>query len=359
MSMKSFGRFCSGPILARARAEEQHQLAAFELARPAQPPPPFRHCAHGCAAGAGADHHDVALRMVRHQEAGAERADHVDLVALLQIAHVVARDAAHRVALMVLEHALDRQRQVVVARPLAVARTGDRVLARVVRATGGIDARRHDADRLAFEHRERRRAEVEHDVVRVVVAADLGHAHVAGDRRRDRLLRRLRAVEVGIGVRRRPGRQLRAELRRVEDGDAGLLGDRRGGRRRERRLGFDGGAFGQLGGRQLVGQHVPAELRFEAVGAAARHPAPVVDGAGRARRDAGVALLALRDVDDVVARVVRDRADRAGGLAGVAADADLRVDQVLPDDPAVGHVHARLLPRFRKSARTRSRSAGG
>ena len=34
-------------------------------------------------------------------------------------------------------------------------------------------------------------------------------------------------------------------------------------------------------------------------------------------------------VDDVVAGVVRDRADRAGLLAGVAADADLGVDQVL------------------------------
>src|SRR4029079_14994744 len=33
---------------------------------------------------------------------------------------------------------------------------------------------------------------------------------------------------------------------------------------------------------------------------------------------------------DVVARVVRDRIDRARFLAGVAPDADLRVDQMLP-----------------------------
>ncbi len=51
----------------------------------------------------------------------------------------------------------------------------------MVRAAFGIGARRHHADALAFEHRERHRAEVEHDVVRVVLAADLGDAHVADD----------------------------------------------------------------------------------------------------------------------------------------------------------------------------------
>jgi hypothetical protein len=35
---------------------------------------------------------------------------------------------------------------------------------------------------------------------------------------------------------------------------------------------------------------------------------------------------------------VRDRTDRAGILAGVAADADLWVDQVLPDDSGVGQI---------------------
>ena len=61
------------------------------------------------------------------------------------------------------------------------------------------------------------------------------------------------------------------------------------------------------------------------------HLAPVVDRAGRARRDAGVARVALRGVDDVVARVVRDRVDRARLLARVAANADLGVDEVLAD----------------------------
>jgi len=41
----------------------------------------------------------------------------------------------------------------------------------MVRTTVGVDSRRDDADRLALEHRKRRRPEVEHDVVRVVVAA--------------------------------------------------------------------------------------------------------------------------------------------------------------------------------------------
>jgi hypothetical protein len=38
-----------------------------------------------------------------------------------------------------------------------------------VRPAVSIDARRHDADRLPFEHRERHRAEVEHDVVGLVM----------------------------------------------------------------------------------------------------------------------------------------------------------------------------------------------
>ena len=37
--------------------------------------------------------------MVRHQEAGAEGADHLNPVAQLQVAHVVAGHASHRVAL--------------------------------------------------------------------------------------------------------------------------------------------------------------------------------------------------------------------------------------------------------------------
>ena len=82
--------------------------------------------------------------------------------------------------------------------------------------------------------------------------------------------------------------------------------------------------------------HVPAVLVRQAVGLGGGHSAVVVDGAGGARRDAVVAPVALAHVHHVVARVVRDRAQRADRLAGVAADADLGVNQVLFDD-GFGH----------------------
>ncbi|KAH1267930.1 hypothetical protein KXX48_000422, partial [Aspergillus fumigatus] len=65
-----------------------------------------------------------------------------------------------------------------------------------------------------------------------------------------------------------------------------------------------------------------------------------VDRARRARRDAGHAAVAGVRAHDVVVVVVRDRVHGADGLAGVAADADLGVDQVLLDDSGFnGHVH--------------------
>ena len=245
---------------------------------------------------------------------------------------------------MVLQHALDGQRDVVVAGALAVARAGDRVLAGVVGAALVVHAGRDDADRLAFEHRERHGAEVEHDVVRVVVAAgvlaDLGDAHIADHRGGDGLLGGFRAVEVGVRVRGGPGRQRGAVLRAVE---CGLAIGRRGQRHRR---GFDVGRsairhprLGQLLGCQLGGQLVPLQLHLGGVGQHARHHAPVVDRAGRAWRDAVHAQVALAWIDHVVARIVRDRAHRTDRLAGVAADADLRVDEVLADDCRVGHVH--------------------
>ncbi len=104
---------------------------------------------------------------------------------------------------------------------------------------------------------------------------------------------------------------------------------------------------------QFLGQFVPAELFLGAVGLDARHRAPVVDRAGRARRDAGHAQVALVGIDDVVAIVVRDGLHRARGLAGVAADADLRVDQVLLDDSGFGSSIHRRHPK-----RMYSKSAG-
>ena len=324
-----------GQLLLGAGAEEQHQLATLELARAAQPAPPLRHGAHGCAAGAGADHHDMALRVIRHQETGAEGADHLRRVTNLQVAQVVASHAAHRLAVMVFQHPLDRQRRVVVTRPLAVAGAGHGVLAGSVNAAGGVRSRRQHADRLALEQGEWQAAEVQHDVVRVVIVPDRRDARIAGDHRGDGLLGRFRPVQVAVGVGCRPRRQGGAERGGAE---AGRRSRRNARLRRAHRRGRNIEKRARLGHRlaqQLGGQFVPAELLGHGIGLEHRHHAPVVDRAGGARRDAGHAGVALGDIHHVVAIVVGDRAHRAGGLAGVAADADLGVDQVLPDD-AVG-----------------------
>ena len=114
-----------------------------------------------------------------------------------------------------------------------------------------------------------------------------------------------RLLAAGIG--RRPG----GRLRRI-------------GRRLLRHAGLR-----QLLGAQLRGQRVPLQLEFNTIGQRAGHGAPVVNRAGGARRNARHAQIALVGVDDVVAVVVRDRVDGAGRLAGVAADADLGVDEML------------------------------
>jgi len=279
--------------------------------------------------------------VVGHQEAGAKRPDHLHLVTHLQVAHVVAGHAPHRLALVVFQHALDGQRQVVVARPLAIARAGYRVLAGMVRTALGIDARGDHADRLPLEHREREVAEVEHHMMGVVIFAHLGDAHIAGHGGGDELLGGLGAVEVGVGMGCRPGRQGGAILGAVET--LALTGPRR--------CGAGGwGLFwcghsprgGQLFGTEFVGQVVPAQLGFDRVGQRPWHVAPVVDRACGARRHTGHAQVALVGVDHVIARVVGDGPHRAGGLAGVAADADLGVDQMLPDDLGFAHVHGCL-----------------
>ena len=204
MSMKSFGRLPSGPKYGSscfgAGAEEQHQLAALELARLAQAAPPLGHRAHWRASGAGADHHDRAPRMVRHEETHAERSGHLDLVADVEVAEIVADDAAHRAALVILQHPLHGERDVVVAGPLAIARAGDRILPRMMRSSVRVFAGRDDADRLPFEHRKRHRAEIEHDVMRIVVLAGFRHPNIADDRGHDRSRRGFRAIEIGVGT---------------------------------------------------------------------------------------------------------------------------------------------------------------
>jgi hypothetical protein len=77
----------------------------------------------------------------------------------------------------------------------------------------------------------------------------------------------------------------------------------------------------------LARQLRPTELVSERIGGL--DDAPVVDRAGRARGDAVHAIVALLRIDHVVGVVMRDGADRASRLAGVAANADLGVDEML------------------------------
>ena len=72
---------------------------------------------------------------------------------------------------------------------------------------------------------------------------------------------------------------------------------------------------------------LPAELLLDRIGI--RNHTPVVDRSGRTRRDAVETEIALGRVDDIIVVVMRDRIDRAGLLAGVAANADLGIDEML------------------------------
>ena len=190
-------------LLLRACAKEQHQATAFKLAALAQATPPLGHSAHGRTTRAGANHDDVGARMVGHQERGAKRANDLHLVTGVQIAEVIGADPQHRLALVVFLDPLHRERQIVVTRPLAIARAGDGVLARMVRLALRIHTRRDDANRLTFQHRERHGAQVKHDVMGFVFRARLVHLHIAHHGGRHR---RLGAVQIGVRVCRRPGR---------------------------------------------------------------------------------------------------------------------------------------------------------
>ena len=254
--------------------------------------------------------------MVRHQEAGPERPDDGNGIALHKIAQVVRGDAQHRLPGVIDGDAFDGERDIVVSGTLALARARDRIQADMVRSPLRVGSRRHDADRLPFQDRERGRAEVQHDVPDVAGCSRRGECEVAGYRGHRGVRQR---VQVHVRVRGRPRRRDGAPL-------AGA------GFRRDARDVLGDLLRGALPQVDLRRQRVPAELLVERIGTGPGHLPPVVDGTGGAGGDARVAPVALRGVDDVVARVVRDRVDRARLLAGVAADADLRVDQVLAND---------------------------
>src|SRR5204863_9325466 len=64
-------------------------------------------------------------------------------------------------------------------------------------------------------------------------------------------------------------------------------------------------------------------------------------------------------IDDVIACVVRDRVRRTRLLAGIAADTDLRIDEMLAQhfDRRVGSAHV-MFPMMRQLKRTYSKSVG-
>jgi hypothetical protein len=81
------------------------------------------------------------------------------------------------------------------------------------------------------------------------------------------------------------------------------------------------------------------------------HDTPVVDRSGGTRRNAIQAEIAFLGIHHVVVVIVGDGADRAGFLAGVAPDADFRIDHMLSVtracralDPGCRFAHA--LPRL-------------
>ena len=158
--------------------------------------------------------------MVRHQEAATEGPDDLHRVANFQITHVVGRNPAHRLATVVFQHAFDGQREVVVARALTIARAGNRVLARMVGAAVFIEAGWQDGNALAFQHRERHAAKVQHDVVGVVVGTgrgtDFGDTHIADHFGGDGFFCGLGTIEVGIRMGCRPRWQGGSEGCRVE-----------------------------------------------------------------------------------------------------------------------------------------------
>jgi len=66
---------------------------------------------------------------------------------------------------------------------------------------------------------------------------------------------------------------------------------------------------------------------------------PVIDRTGWAGWQASHAMIAFVSVNHIVAIVVCDRADRTSRLAGIAADANNRVNQMLLDEAACDDFH--------------------
>ncbi len=221
-------------------------------------------------------------------------------------------------------------------RALPVARARDGVQPHVVGPPLRVDPGRDHPHALPFEHRKGRAPEVEDEVVDVGVARRVGDAMVRGHHRAGRTLG---GMQAHVGVRGAPRGRHTPHARRGHRGDRGDL------------VGHGVARGGEVG---LRGELVPRELRREVPGRA--HVAPGVDGARRAGGQAVAAGVAEVGLHHVVATVVGDRVARARLLAGVAADADLGVDEVLTEQRRRGH-HAKRT--YSKSTPLPSMPRGG
>jgi hypothetical protein len=201
----------------------------------------------------------------------------------------------------------------------------------------------HDADRLAFEHREGGRAEVEDDVADVAPGIRGSEAEVAGDRGDGGALS-AKEIHTWLGGRAWGTRHAAGTF-------VGLL--EQGGR-----LVVNSIDPCRLGAAALLGlddfgrELHPSELVLKRERRLHHHE--VVDGARRAGAHTIHAEITLVDVDDVVVGVVRHGANRACRLAGVAADADFGVNQVLFDEG----VHATVLMVVRTTKVARQNCTG-
>ncbi|MNI51813.1 hypothetical protein D3C73_1065550 [compost metagenome] len=148
--------------------------------------------------------------MIRHQERMAKGANDLHRVVLDQIAQIIRTHPMRRHAAVVLGHALNRQGQVVVARAFAVARTCQRVLARMMRPALRVQTRRQDADGLSLEHGKRQLAKIQHDVMDIAFGIGARHAVIADHGGRHR---RLVRIQIDVRVRRRPRRYGRTRQR--------------------------------------------------------------------------------------------------------------------------------------------------
>ena len=180
-----------------------------------------------------------------------------------------------------------------------------------MRTALGVEAGRNDADALAFQDGKGIGLEVQHHMADVGFSLGGGDAHIAGDARRHRSLA---GIDIGEGL----GGAGRCRHPSAGGGGGDLQQVRDLGRSLDDDRVMAGMGFGQF---------LPAELIFHRPGSI--HQQPVVDGAGGTGRDAGAAAGAGGERHHVLVGVVGDGADRTGFLAGVAADADHRVDQML------------------------------